>query len=166
MQILCTTIYVLITYYLTNQPMELYRFIMFLFIFILAAINAQGLGIIVGAIFNVKNGSTLGCFFIIPFLIYSGFFVKKSEVNENMHWLFDISFFKYAFDGAMHSIYSYDRQKLDCNAVYCHFKDPKYFMKFIEMPSCSYQTAVAALIIFLITFRIIAFFIIKYRLNK
>jgi ATP-binding cassette, subfamily G (WHITE), member 1 len=146
--------------------MELYRFFKFLFICLLAAFNAQGLGTVVGSIFNVKYGATIGCFFIFPFLIYSGFFIKISEVNESMHWLFHISFFKYAFDGAMQAIYGYNRKKLNCNAIYCHFVDPKYFKKFIEMPSCSYQTAVFAWIDFVIIFRLIAFFIIKFRLKN
>lgn len=164
-QTLCTTIYVLITYFLTNQPPEMFRFIMFLVVCLMAAFNAQGLGLMVGSIFNLKMGSILGNFFVIPFLIYSGFFVKISEVNYYLHWLFNISFFKYALDGAMHAIYGFNRPKLDCKADYCHFVYPTKFMSFIEMPSCSYQKALCGLLVFIIVFRLFAYCIIKCRLK-
>lgn len=99
MQILCTVIYIVITYFLTDQPLELFRFTAFFTINLLCTFVAQGYGLIVSSLFNVKWGTILGNFFICPFLIFSGFFVQMKHIHHALHWLFHISFLKYALEG-------------------------------------------------------------------
>lgn len=53
-QVLCTIIYILITYFLTNQPLEWSRFTAFFTINLLCTFVAQGLGMIVSSLFNVS----------------------------------------------------------------------------------------------------------------
>ena len=53
-QVACTVAYVLITYLMTSQPLEYFRLGMFIGILVMVTLVAQGLGLIVGAIFNVK----------------------------------------------------------------------------------------------------------------
>lgn len=53
-QVLCTIIYILITYFLTNQPLEWSRFTAFFVINLLCTFVAQGLGLIVSSLFNVS----------------------------------------------------------------------------------------------------------------
>lgn len=98
-QVFCTTIYILITYVMTSQPMEMFRFSGFFLVNLLVCFVAQGLGLLVGSIFNVKWGTILGNFFICPFLIFSGFFVQMKHAHAISHWLFHISFLRYALEG-------------------------------------------------------------------
>jgi ABC-type multidrug transport system permease subunit len=102
-QIFCTVSYILITYFLTSQPLELFRFAGFFTINLLVCFVAQGLGILVSSIFNVKLGTIFGTFFICPFLIFSGFFVQLKHAPAVSHWLFHISFLKYAMEGELSS---------------------------------------------------------------
>lgn len=54
-QVLCTIVYIVITYFLTSQPLEWSRFSMFFIINLLCTFVAQGLGMIVSSLFNVRN---------------------------------------------------------------------------------------------------------------
>lgn len=98
-QVFCTVIYILITYFMTSQPLEFARFTGFFFVNLLVCFVAQGLGLLCGSIFNVKYGCIFGNFFITPFLIFSGFFIQLKHAHHLTHWLFHISFLKYALEG-------------------------------------------------------------------
>jgi ATP-binding cassette, subfamily G (WHITE), member 1 len=98
-QVLCTVVYILITYLMTGQPLEVFRFAGFFSVNLLVCFVAQGLGLLCGSIFNVKLGTIFGTFFICPFLIFSGFFVQLKHAHHLTHWMFHISFLKYALEG-------------------------------------------------------------------
>lgn len=52
-----------------------------------------------------QNSVIFGPFAIMPFLILNGFFVRLKDAHPYLHWLFHISFLKYAFEGVMIAIY-------------------------------------------------------------
>jgi hypothetical protein len=54
-QILCVVSYVLITYFITSQPLEFSRFSAFLAINLLCSLVGQGLGLLVSSLFNVSK---------------------------------------------------------------------------------------------------------------
>lgn len=98
-QVLCTVIYILITYFMTSQPLEFFRFAGFFIVNLLVCFVAQGIGLLVASIFNVQYGTILGNFFICPFLVFSGFFVQMKHAPSILHWMFHASFLKYALEG-------------------------------------------------------------------
>lgn len=174
---------------MTAQPLELYRIGLFFGMCLMVAFVAQGLGLVVGSLFDVKvitfnsmqlnifsfilsliylfqNGAIWGPFFICPFLIFSGFFIHLNDAHVLMQWLFHISFLKYALEGAALAIFGYDRPKMDCEEVYCQFVLPKKFMKEIDMHNGNYGQATTALIIIFLIFRVLAFYIMRYRLRN
>lgn len=55
----CILVYVLITYFMTAQPLEIFRLALFFGILLTTAFVAQSLGLVVGALFNVKVGFIL-----------------------------------------------------------------------------------------------------------
>ncbi|XP_058453468.1 ATP-binding cassette subfamily G member 4-like [Malaya genurostris] len=165
-QFLCTVAYIVITYYMTNQPPEAYRMGLFIVICLMVAWVAQGLGLLVASLFDVKNGAIFGPFFICPFLIFSGFFIHLDDAHPVMHWLFHISFLKYALQGATVAIFGYDRPKLECEETYCHFVLPKKFLKEINMLGADFVEAVIALLVIFLVFRVGAFYVMRYRLKN
>lgn len=165
-QVLCTVTYIAITYYMTGQPPEAYRMGLFTLICLMVAWVAQGLGLLVASLFDVKNGAIFGPFFICPFLIFSGFFIHLNDAHPVMHWLFHISFLKYALQGATVAIFGFDRPKLDCEETYCHFVLPKKFLKEIDMLSADIVEAVIALAVIFFVFRVAAFYVMRYRLKN
>uniref|UniRef100_A0A8D8P3I1 ATP-binding cassette sub-family G member 4 n=1 Tax=Culex pipiens TaxID=7175 RepID=A0A8D8P3I1_CULPI len=165
-QALCTVTYIVITYYMTAQPPEPYRMGLFTLICLMVAWVAQGLGLLVASLFNVKNGAIFGPFFICPFLIFSGFFIHLNDAHPWMHWLFHVSFLKYALQGATVAIFGYDRPKLDCDETYCHFVLPKKFLQEIDMVRADFVEAVIALLVIFFVFRVAAFYVMQYRLRN
>ncbi|XP_055593429.1 ATP-binding cassette sub-family G member 4 [Uranotaenia lowii] len=167
-QMLCTVTYIVITYYMTGQPPEAFRITLFTVICLMVAWVAQGLGILVASLFNVKNGAIFGPFFICPFLIFSGFFIHLSDAHPMMHWLFYVSFLKYALQGATAAIFGFDRPKMECaeTETYCHFVLPKKFLKEIDMVGADFVEAVIALTVIFFVFRVTAFYVMRYRLKN
>lgn len=204
-QVFCTMLYVCITYFLTDQKLELFRFCAYLAVNLLVCFVAQGLGLLAGSIFNIKWGAIFGPFFICPFLIFSGFFVQMKHAHAAMHWLFQISFLKYALQGilwltfniliqlitisfcisgSVYSILGFNREKLDCDAIYCHYRIPNQFIKDIGMLECSKNSTqicdqvsiyneqrsgfwhvILILIVFIFVFRTCAYIIMSHRLK-
>ncbi|XP_034670136.1 ATP-binding cassette sub-family G member 1 [Drosophila subobscura] len=164
-QIICSALFIVPTYLMTHQPMELWRFGLFFLVVFLTALVAQSIGLAVGAALSLKLGSILGPFFICPFLQFSGFFLMEKDAPSYMRWMFDISFLKYSLDGAMMAIFGYGRERLDCQEMYCHLTRPKYILKNLDMAEANYELAIIFLLCLLIFLRIIAFYIMSFRLR-
>ncbi|XP_022228236.2 ATP-binding cassette sub-family G member 1 [Drosophila obscura] len=164
-QIICSALFIVPTYLMTHQPMELWRFGLFFLIVFLTALVAQSIGLAVGAALSLKMGSILGPFFICPFLQFSGFFLMEKDAPIYMRWMFDISFLKYSLDGAMMAIFGYGRERLDCQEMYCHMTRPKYILKNLDMAEANYELAIFFLLCLFVFLRIIAFYIMSFRLR-
>ncbi|XP_030240477.1 ATP-binding cassette sub-family G member 4 [Drosophila navojoa] len=164
-QVICSSLFIVPTYLMTRQPLEPWRFGMFFLIVFMTALVAQSIGLTVGAALNLNLGAILGPFFICPFLAFSGFFLQEKDAPVYLRWFFDVSFLKYSLDGAMLALFGYDRQRLDCNEMYCHLSRPKYILKNLDMEHANYQLAIFFMLGLLIMLRIIAFYIMSFRLR-
>ncbi|XP_030748051.1 ATP-binding cassette sub-family G member 1-like isoform X2 [Sitophilus oryzae] len=165
-QICATLIYALITYFLTMQPIELFRIVSFLFMCVLISMVAQSFGLFIGACMDVKNGVIFGPFCFLPFTIFSGFFVQLNDCHPYMRWLFHISFLKYGFEGLVLSVLGYKRPKLPCNADYCHYVNPQKFLTTRDMGDANYSLAVIFLLGLVFILRITAYIALKIQLRR
>lgn len=98
-QILFSSVYVIVVYYLTSQPMEPKRMAMFVFICILTSLVAQSLGLLIGAGLSVEAGVFLGPVSTIPTILFSGFFVNFDTIPGYLQWVTYVSYVRYAFEG-------------------------------------------------------------------
>lgn len=98
-QILFSSVYVIVVYYLTSQPMEAKRIAMFVFICILTSLVAQSLGLLIGAGLSVEAGVFLGPVSTIPTILFSGFFVNFDTIPGYLQWVTYVSYVRYAFEG-------------------------------------------------------------------
>ncbi|KAF7272263.1 hypothetical protein GWI33_014948 [Rhynchophorus ferrugineus] len=165
-QICATVIYALITYFLTMQPIEIFRISSFLFMCVLISLVAQSFGLFIGACMDVKNGVIFGPFCFLPFTIFSGFFVQLNDCHPYMRWLFHISFLKYGFEGLVLSVLGYKRPKLPCNSDYCHFVNPQKFLSTRDMSDANYTVAVMFMVGLVIVLRISAYIALKVQVRK
>lgn len=115
---------------------------------------------------HFQLGQIFGPFVIAPFLVFSGFFLRFADAHPSLHWLFQISYLKHALEGASLAIFGYDRPKMDCERIYCQYRIPKKFMKLIDMHNGDMTTVAIVLIVICLTLRIIAFFIMSFRIKK
>lgn len=166
-QALATLLYAVTTYFMTSQPYDAYRFLLFLVMCILISLVSQSFGMVIGASMDVKNGVIFGPFCFLPFVIFSGFFVQLSKAHPYMQWLFHTSFLKYSFEGLMLAIFGYDRPKLPCELEdYCHFVYPQRFLEEMDMSHASYAFSVYFLLGLVLFLRILAFLALTIQIRR
>lgn len=158
-------IYVSIVYYFTSQPMEWFRFSLFLSACLLVSFVAQSVGLVVGAAMNVQNGVFLAPVMSVPFLLFSGFFVSFDAIPVYLRWITYLSYIRYGFEGTALSIYSFGREKLRCFQTYCHFKAPQTTLEELDMLDADYTLDIVALVIIFLLLRIAAFLFLRWKLK-
>ncbi|KYN21283.1 ATP-binding cassette sub-family G member 4 [Trachymyrmex cornetzi] len=134
MQILCTSAFVFISYYMTGQPMEYDRILKTWSICLLTMMLGQTIGIIAGTAFGCELGMFLISSIHMPLLLFAGFFTKIGEMSPYLQPLSVISYFRYAFEGIMQAVYL-GRPNLKCSEIYCHFRSPSKILSMADMPT-------------------------------
>lgn len=66
----------------------------------------------------------------------------------------------------MIAVYGMDREKLECNEIYCHYRSPQKFLKEMSMADANFWVDVAALAGIFVGLRIIAYFVLRWRLHS
>lgn len=165
-QVFFTIVYVSIVYYMTDQPQEIERFSMFLFVNILLSLVASCIGLLTGTALSIETGTYFGPVSCIPCILFSGFFLSLDSIPRTLQWLGSISYLRYAFEGSMLSLYGYGRAKLDCSEVYCHFRVPSQFLKHLGMQDASYWYDCTLLFIFVVVLRLITYFVLKSKIKS
>lgn len=159
-------IYVTIVYYFTSQPMELYRYSMFLGACLLISFVAQSVGLVVGAAMNVQNGVFLAPVMSVPFLLFSGFFVSFDAIPIYLRWITYLSYIRYGFEGTALATYSFEREKLKCHQTYCHFKSPITTLEELDMLDASFTLDIVALIGIFVILRVAAYLFLSWKLRS
>lgn len=165
-QVLFTSVYVIVVYYLTSQPMEPKRAGMFVLICILTSLVAQSLGLLIGAGMSVETGVFLGPVSTIPIILFSGFFVNFDVIPKYLQWLTYVSYVRYGFEGAMVSVYGMDRAKLACEEMYCHYRSPQKFLEEMSMDKAEYWIDATALFCLFIGLRVVAYLVLRWKLHS
>ncbi|XP_057375096.1 ATP-binding cassette sub-family G member 1-like [Daphnia carinata] len=165
-QILFPAIFLAIVYLMTDQPMCMMRFSMLLLTTICMALVGQGIGLIFGAAFDIQKAVFLAPVCAIPLLLFAGFFIHLNSVPFYLRWVSYVSFFRFGFEGAMLSVYDYDRPPLNCSQPYCYFRSPHKFLETFDMDQSSYYVCIIALMINFVVIRIAGYFVLRFKLNS
>lgn len=107
-------------------------------------------------------GSILQAFLIL----FSGFSVHITDALPSLRWLFYITYLRYVFEGSIDAIYGYDRPKLQCKEIYCHFQIPAKFIREVDMQRNDFYSASIILASILVIYRVLAFLVIAWRLDR
>ncbi|KAK3927918.1 ATP-binding cassette sub-family G member 4 [Frankliniella fusca] len=167
LQGMCVCVYTVVVYYMTAQPMEPLRFLQFLLICSLVSFVAQSVGLAVGAAMKVEHGVIFGPLVILPFTIFSGYFVIQRDAPTKMQWLFAASYLKYGLSGSMLAVYGYGRAPLErCSDDYCHFKRPEKFLHELDLDRGNYWQDAGILFLIGSVLRLSAYFVLKFRLRR
>ena len=122
-----------------------------------------------------ESGTFVGPVITIPTILFSGFFVKLSKIHEALRWISYISYVRYSFEGAMVAVYGFNREQLHCKFANttmeykkecAAFIDPKEVLKHKEMHEDNFWSDAAALTLIFIGLRVIAFFVLKWKLSS
>ncbi|XP_033331885.1 ATP-binding cassette sub-family G member 4 [Megalopta genalis] len=167
LSVFCCLIFTVIVYFLTSQPLEITRFSMFFAISLLIAFIGQGTGLMIGAVFDVVNGTFLGPTLSVPLMMFAGFGVSLGDIPIYLKWGTYVSFLRYGLEGFICAIYGYNRPLLDCKGntnFYCHYKYPSKFLSDITMDASQFWNDIAALVTILILTRISAYLLLRLKI--
>ncbi|XP_055614449.1 ATP-binding cassette sub-family G member 4-like [Uranotaenia lowii] len=164
-QIILTSGYVIVVYYLTSQPNDFERAFMFVFICVEISLVAQSVGLLIGAGMEAETAVFLGPVSAIPIILFSGFFVNFRVIPKYLQWLTYVSYLRYGFEGAMLAIYGMDREELQGVNMFCFWRrKPDKFLEEMAMEDAEYWIDALALFGFFIGMRVIGYFVLRWKL--
>ncbi|KYQ53870.1 ATP-binding cassette sub-family G member 4 [Trachymyrmex zeteki] len=163
MQILCTSIFIFISYYMTGQPMEYDRILQTWSICLFITMLGQTVGIIAGTAFGTELGMFLISAVHIPLLLFAGFFTKIGEMSPYLQPLSVISYFRYAFEGIMQAVYV-DRPNLTCLEIYCHLRSPSKILSMMDMPTVPFYAILIILGSWIICLHAVHYAILQWKI--
>ncbi|KAG5340176.1 ABCG4 protein, partial [Acromyrmex heyeri] len=165
--IMCCVLFSIIVYFMSAQPWEIIRFSMFLAISLLITFIGQGTGLMIGAVFNVVNGTFIGPTLACPLMMFAGFGVSLRDLPSYLKWGSYISYLRYGLEGFVGAIYGLDRPTLDCKEkgeFYCHYKYPSKFLSDISMKGDQFWNDIIALATILLITRCSAYLLLRWKL--
>ncbi|XP_052739388.1 ATP-binding cassette subfamily G member 4 isoform X2 [Bicyclus anynana] len=164
--IVSCAIFSVIVYTMSAQPLDIARFAMFFAISVYTVLVAQSFGLMIGAVFNVVNGTFLGPTLSVPMMMFAGFGVTLRDLPPYLSWGSYVSYLRYGLEGYIGAIYGLERPTLDCNeAKYCHYRYPRTFLKEIAMSPNMFWWDILALTVTLFVLRTAAFLLLKWKLS-
>lgn len=104
-----------------------------------------------------------GCIFLSPFFAFSSATLQMKHTSELFHWLFHANFVENAIKGTLQTIYGFNRTKMECDIIYCHYTYPSRMLD--EVGRADIEQVLAVLIAYAIGSRIVTYLLIKYRLK-
>ncbi|XP_032786476.2 ATP-binding cassette sub-family G member 1 [Daphnia magna] len=165
-QILFPAIFLAIVYLMTGQPMCMMRFSMLLLVTICMSLVAQGIGLVFGAAFDIQTALFLSAVFAIPLLLFNGFCLRFNSIPFYLRWMSYGSLFRHGFEGAMLSVYDYDRPPLNCSQPYCYFRYPRKILETFDMDQSSYYVSIIGLMMYFVVMRIAGYFVLRFKLKS
>ncbi|XP_055529850.1 ATP-binding cassette subfamily G member 4 [Wyeomyia smithii] len=166
-QIFLNIIFTVVVYWLAGLPAEVFRYALFMIVGMIVSLCAEGFGLMIGATFNVMNGSAIGPLTIAPFLglaIYG--FDFAPQIPALMQWLMRASFIRGGVVSVVLVVFGYNRQRLDCNDIYCHFDDPKVLLHYVRIDNTTLLFELGILIAMTLFYRLLCYLSLRRRFYK
>lgn len=164
-QIIFSVVYVLPIYFISRQPLDTARFLMFLLPAILITLISESIGLVIGSMLNPVNGTFLGAILACSMLAFSGFMILFNHMPRFMYYISYVSYIKYSLHALVLAMYDYNREKLFCPVVYCHYSTPTKILSELSMTDRNFWIDIAILVFSYVIFKIAGYCTLKRTLT-
>ncbi|XP_030240951.1 ATP-binding cassette sub-family G member 1 isoform X1 [Drosophila navojoa] len=166
--IIFSTVYITIGYLMTDQPVELDRFVKYLLTAVVVTICADGLGVFLGTLLNPVNGTFVGAVSTCFMLMFSGFLILLNHIPAALRFIAALSPMRYALENMVVSLYGNQRDKLECppTEFYCHFKNAITVLRQFGMEQGDFGYNIMMILGHITLFKILAYFTLKHKLKS
>lgn len=164
-QMISCVSYVVLSYWLTDNPLEPTRATLFLATVVATSLCAQAWGYFIGSTTPTKIAVFIGPVLACLFSVF-GFCLALSDTPYPFRWLHHISYFRAGFHVAVHSVYGFNRTRIPCSKMYCHYITPKTFLKEMDMENIDVGGNMALVLSTTVLMHLLTCAALWYRLNK
>ncbi|XP_013112641.1 ATP-binding cassette sub-family G member 1 [Stomoxys calcitrans] len=166
--IILSSVYMTIAYVMTDQPLELDRFVKMILTSMILTVCADGLGIFLGTILNPVNGTFVGAVATCFMLIFSGFLIFLNHMSDFMRMISYVSPIRYGLENMVLAMYSNNRQDTICpdDVLYCHFKNAATVLKSFGMENGNYGMNLTILVVQILFYKSCAYFTLRRQVKR
>jgi len=170
-QLLYPFIGCLITYFMVGYKLEAASWILFTLFITLAANIGSCLGLLISIIAkDIGMGTAMVPIVVIPFMIFSGFFINSKNVPNYFIWCEYVSFMKYAFAGMVYN--ELTDQTFTCSddervpyqdhpgEFKCRIPDGETQLELLDFQDVSVGANIGILLGMYVFYRIVGFFLL------
>lgn len=117
--------------------------------------------------YHFQNGLFIGSVAFCFFILFAGYVALFSHMPAALHALSYLSYFRYAFEGLMITIYGYERGPLECPPPhsYCHYRYPQRIFQELSMHEKNFVSDIVMLVVFVVVFFAFGYIGLKRRIR-